>query len=158
MLRSRIRRFRIRRRAAWLVAVAGLAVTTACAPLYWPLVPTGTERGIAAPDVDAVEILDGELRADPGGLRLAFTVTAPPDAGYLAVQWFDPAFAEAAAQSVWIEAAPAVQRIEVDAPAPVGATAGRWRAVVSDADGVLRQFDVVVGGAAGDGAAGGSGE
>lgn len=128
------------RSLAWLVVLAGLV---ACQPLYVPLVPT-------APDVELPATLadDGTLSLAAGRPRLQVSLASLPAGqaagGWLAVQWFGPAGAQAASDARWVDEDSVGAVLTFDLPADIAVTPGEWRAIVSLEGMLLRQFRVDV--------------
>jgi len=129
-----------RRRAAALAPIAALLLGLgACTPLYVPPVP---ER---VPVHDVAQLGDASaLRYRGGTLSLHVVLDRIPRAGWLAVQWFAPDGSEAASDSVWVAPGDVGEGRTLALPPRVTPGAGEWRAVVSLAGEVLRQFRTTV--------------
>src|SRR5690606_32694753 len=67
----------------------------------------------------------------------------PADGAWLAVQWFGPSNTLLASDSLWVDGGDP-QTLVFELPADVTAVPGAWRAVVSLASVLLRQFRVDV--------------
>ena len=92
-----------------------------------------------------LSILDqSALEQNETSLKLNLRLATVPEADWLAVQWFDPANDEVAAESVWLEPAPKPQNVAVSLPARTSLKDGLWRAVVSYQGKLARQFSVEV--------------
>jgi hypothetical protein len=131
-------------RALSLLLVAVLV--TACVPLFLPPVPRDGLTPEAAWRVhgDAgLEVLVGAGGA-ARGLRLTFTLVEVPEAAWLALQWFGPTGGERASDARWVSPEDVGRPLVWEAPAGLELVAGRWRAVLSVGDRLLRQFDVEV--------------
>lgn len=131
-----------RRRALAGALVAALA--SGCMPLFVPPVPTDQLRPAPAWRVAGDAALAAVLAADGTvvGLRLSLRFDEVPEAGWVAVQWFGPVGRERASDARWIEPADAGRAWTWDAPDDLVLEPGRWRAVLSVGDRLLRQFDV----------------
>ena len=131
---GRIRRSRLS--LAALLATA-LLLLSACQPLYIPPVPTPLELPERL-ELDAQAGLDGQRP------RVSVELLNIPEEGWLAVQWFSPNNRESASESVWITPADENSTMVLQLPSDVEAGSGRWRAVLSMDDRVLRQLSIEV--------------
>lgn len=129
--------------AAWSLAVL---VAAACAPLYLPPVP----RDLLAPapawrvaGETTLEVID-DAAGRPATLRLRLRFDEVPSAAWVAVQWFAPVGGERASDARWLGPGDAGREIVWDAPKDLALSVGRWRAVLSVGDRLLRQLDVEV--------------
>ncbi|MEX2541306.1 MAG: hypothetical protein WD314_05835 [Trueperaceae bacterium] len=114
-----------------------LLLPLGCQPLYLPPVPTPLEAR------ERFE-LEGFAEVKGGRPSLDLAIRTVPSEGWLAIQWFSPANREVASESRWIEPADAGQRFRVTLPEDVELLPGRWRAVLSRGDEVVRQLSVDV--------------
>ena len=115
-----------------------LALTLgSCSPLYIPPVPAPLELEERT-GVDAVARLGG------GRPLVLLELTSVVEPVWMAVQWFTPGNAEAASASVWVTPADEGTELSLALPDDVEVTPGRWRAVISAEDRVLRQVSVEV--------------
>lgn len=132
-------RRRARRLLAAAVCCAALGVA-GCAPLYLPPV-------LEAREVEGPALVTGDSRLALEGETLVATlyVEGVDEAGWLALQWYDPALREVASDSVWLDPATQVEPLRVAAPPTLALRDGRWRVVVSFEGLVLRQLDALVG-------------
>lgn len=134
----------LRRAAVACVCTAWLAV--ACTPLYVPpvpgdlLAPAPAWRVAGDAGLEVVRGPDGR----PGVLRLLVRFDEVPSAAWVALQWFGPAGGERASDARWIEPVDAGRELAWDSPTDLVLAPGRWRAVLSVGDRLLRQFDVEV--------------
>jgi len=135
-----------RRWARALVAVTMAATAGGCVPLFVPPVPTDGLTPAPAWRVAG----DARAEVDPGavgaarGLRLTMRFEEVPHDAWVAVQWFGPTGGERASESRWITPADVGRTLTWVAPADLEITPGRWRAVLSVGDRLLRQIDVEV--------------
>ncbi len=127
----------VRRTVARWLALAALAASPACTPLYLPPVPQQLptlETRLRLRDV-RVDRLGGQ----PG---LAFVAAEVPTPGWAAVQWFPPSGGEVASASVWLDDASLGRVTRVPFPDDVARERpGRWRAVLSFGDRIVRQLE-----------------
>lgn len=112
---------------------------SACVPLYLPPVPSRDRR------VQKVELNIGssaglQLRGDR--LELSLSFISVPEEGWLAVQWFSPLNRQVASDALWISREDVGSSRTVLLPQDVTLEPGRWRAVTSFENTLLRQFDV----------------
>lgn len=130
-------RSRGRRAVARWLALALLAASPACTPLYLPPVPQ--QLPTLEPRLRLREVRVDRLGGMPA---LVLVVAEVPTPGWAAVQWFPPSGREVASASVWL-AEEAVGRVtRVPFPDDVArARAGRWRAVLSFGDRIVRQLE-----------------
>lgn len=124
---------------AWLMVAVLLG---GCTPLFLPPVPS-----TLAPAASSWRLAGAsELRylSDPPTLELELVFAEVPRPAFVAVQWFGPQGGERASASLWLEPAdlPWVRSLQL--PGDVPLTPGRWRAVVSVGEVLLRQLDVEV--------------
>jgi hypothetical protein len=126
----------IARRSIALLAI-GLLLLGGCRPLYLPPVP----EPLAAPRHFE---LTGEATAVNGRPALRLTLRTVPAESWLAVQWFAPDNREAASESVRVGPDDAGRTMRLSLPNDVAARPGRWRAVLSFGEAVVRQFSVEV--------------
>ena len=117
-----------------------------CVPLFLPPVPgdglTPEPAWRVAGDA-RLEMLVGAGGA-ARGLRLSFTLVEVPEAAWVALQWFGPTGGERASDARWVSPEDVGRPLVWEAPADLELVAGRWRAVLSVGDRLLRQFDVEV--------------
>ena len=101
-------------------------------------------REARAPDPRLTILDQSALEQNETSLKLKLQLATVPEADWLAVQWFDPANDEVAAESVWIVPDPKLQDVTVSLPARTALKDGLWRAVVSYQGKLARQFSVTV--------------
>lgn len=138
------RRRRVRSTAvAWAFVVAW---SVACTPLYLPPVPadllTPAPAWRLAGETRLEVVADAAGRAT--GLRVRLRFDEVPASAWVALQWFGPTGGERASDARWIEPGDAGRELTWDAPPDLLPTPGRWRAVLSVGDRLLRQVDVEV--------------
>lgn len=128
-----------------LLAAGLLAALAGCTPLYVPLVPEAPPVPAVArlSDASRLELVEGRPRLVLG-LAAAGATALEQGGAWLDVQWFAPAGAQAASESVWLMSAGNAEELTFDLPADVLVVPGEWRAVVSLDGMVLRQFRVDV--------------
>lgn len=120
----------------WL-ALAALAGTPACTPLYLPPVPQ--DLPTLEPRLRLREVRVDLLGGEPA---LVFVAAEVPRPGWAAVQWFAPSGPEVASASVWLDERAVGRVTRVPFPDDVARTRpGRWRAVLSFGDSVVRQLE-----------------
>jgi hypothetical protein len=119
------------------LSTVGLLLLGGCRPLYLPPVP----EPLAAPRHFE---LTGEATAVNGRPTVRLTLRTVPAEGWLAVQWFAPGNREAASESVRVGPNDAGRALRLSLPGDVAAGPGRWRAVLSFGEAVVRQFSVEV--------------
>lgn len=127
-------------RGAALVLLLG-----ACSPLYVPLVPgdaLAPEPSFRLRGDARLEVVTGA--DDAPTLLLRVRADEVPEAGWLAVQWFGPAGAARASDSLWFDAADVGRERLWPAPPQLRVSAGEWRAVLSWQGRVVRQLRVEV--------------
>lgn len=126
------------RRSPLVVLLATLILTvTACQPLYIPPVPAPLELP------ERYEI-DASARLDEGRPLLIIELGNVVEPAWLAIQWFAPNNREVASESIWITPADEGGTLSRGLPADVEVTSGRWRAILSVAERVVRQLSVEV--------------
>ena len=113
------------------------ALTTACQPLYIPLVPAD---GMPEPHPTRLTGASALTLGEAGRPRLDIAVLDLPSAGWLAVQWLGPDGREAASESVWLDPDANGAALTFALPADVPLRPGEWRAVVSFEGEFLRQY------------------
>lgn len=113
------------------------ALTTACRPLYIPLVPAD---GMPEPHPTRLTGASALTLGENGRPRLDTAVLDLPSAGWLAVQWLGPDGREAASESAWLELDANGSTLAFELPADVALRPGEWRAVVSFEGEFLRQY------------------
>ncbi len=114
-----------------------LALLSACRPLYLPPLLEAQP-----PEVRSRLELDLGLQADRP--LLSVRVLSVAQEGWLAIQWFTPGGREAASESIWLDSDSVGLRFTVPLPADVEASAGEWRALLSQHSVVIRQLTVTV--------------
>lgn len=120
----------------WL-ALAALAGTPACTPLYLPPVPQ--QLPALEPRLRLREVRVDRLGGEPA---LVFVAAEVPRPGWAAVQWFPPSGPEVASVSVWLDQEAVGRVTRVPFPEDVTrARSGRWRAVLSFGDRIVRQLE-----------------
>ena len=131
------------RAAALLLAAVLLA---GCVPLFLPpvpgdgLTPEPAWRVAGDARLEALFGAGGAVR----GLRLSFNLVEVPEAAWLALQWFGPTGGERASDARWVSPEDVGRPLVWEAPADLELVPGRWRAVLSVGDRLLRQLDVEV--------------
>jgi len=120
------------------------ALPSACVPLFVPPVPTDPLQPAPAWRVAGDAALAPVLAVDGrvAGLRLSLRFDEVPASAWVAVQWFGPVGRERASDARWVEPGDAGRTWTWDAPDDLELEPGRWRAVLSVGDLLLRQFDV----------------
>lgn len=129
-----------------LLTLMLLLLPLGCQPLYLPPVPTPLE----APERFELE---GSAAIVDGRPSLDLAIRRVPAEGWLAIQWFSPGNREVASESLWIASADEGQSFRIALPEDVEPLPGRWRAVLSRGDEVIRQLSVTVPAAGAGGAA-----
>lgn len=131
-----MRRHRPRRWSSITASLALAGLLGACTPLYLPPVPP------QLPEVEPrLNLRDARIEVRPDGrVRAAWIPEGVTRAGWLDVQWFPPAGGAVASESVWLAAEDEGQRQAVFLPEEVELRPGRWRAVLSFDDRILRQL------------------
>jgi len=130
----------------WLAGLALVGSPAGCTPLFVPPVPTDVLTPAPAWRVAG----NAELRVVRDGagrvawLRLRLRFDEVPESAWMAVQWFGPAGGERASDARWVTPAAVGWTLAWDSPPDLELTPGRWRAVVSVGDRLLRQFDAEV--------------
>jgi hypothetical protein len=110
-----------------------------CAFSYIPLIP---EAHVSEPPL--------ELRSPEGlvlagdTLRLSVQLLNQQQEGWLAVQWYGPGNREVASDSLWVRPDDTGRVHHLYLPGDVTLRPGQWRAVVSFAGQLLRQFSLQV--------------
>lgn len=129
---------RCRPRRYLLVAVlAAASIVPACTPLYLPPVPS--ELPAIEPRLRLTDVRVDRLGGTPALVFVAAEVPAP---GWAAVQWFAPTGAAVASGSVWLDEGRVGHVVRVPFPMDVERRdEGRWRAVLSFGNRVLRQVE-----------------
>lgn len=123
-----------------VVALVALAVgSAACTPLYVPPVPTPVE--VREPVAIGSESF---LEVQGDGLVAHVEVRSVDVSGWLSLQWYGPSLAQAASDSVWIEASADPTRLRIALPDHVMLEPGRWRLVLGFEGAVVRQLDAAV--------------
>lgn len=121
-----------------MIAAAACLLLAGCRPLYLPPVPDSPTQPQHT-RLDSSSAL--ELVADRPVLTLVLAELVGPDGGgWLNVQWFGPSNAEVASDSTWVTREEVGTTIEFALPADVELVTGEWRATVSFAGMLLRQF------------------
>jgi hypothetical protein len=138
-----------------LAALALCLALTACVPLYLPPVPGDALVPEPRLRTGGDSMLEVVRQDDRTALLFRLELVEVPTAGWLAVQWFGPAGAARASESVWIAPADAGSAIALRSPPELAVTAGEWRALVSWYGTIVRQVRVVV---ASDGDGNGDGD
>lgn len=125
-----------------VAALLGLLVA-ACKPLYLPPVPESPTQPqhTRLDSSSALELVDGR----PILTLVLAELVGPAGGDWLNVQWFGPSNVEEASDSAWVTSDAVGTTIEFALPADVAMVSGEWRATVSYAGRLLRQFrlDVV---------------
>ncbi len=118
----------------------GCVVTlVGCRPLYVPPIPASMQAE------ERVTLgKETTLSVEGQGFIVAIALARVPSAGWLSVQWFDPAGRQVAADSTWIAPGDEGLRRQLIAPPTVVPEPGRWWAIVSFDGGLLRQVFAVV--------------
>ena len=101
-------------------------------------------REARAPEPRLTILDQSNLKQNETSLELNLRLATVPKADWLAVQWFDPANDEVAAESVWLEPVPKAQTVAVSLPARTALKDGLWRVVVSYQGELVRQFSATV--------------
>lgn len=118
-----------------IVVIAALVV--GCRPLFVPGVP---ER--LPPFAEELRIAEARIVTLGEHLDVVFVPERVPRAGWLAVQWFPPAGAEAASASTWLSPQRVGRTVRIRLPDDVAREpAGRWRAVLSFEGRIVRQLE-----------------
>jgi hypothetical protein len=114
-----------------------LVMQVGCQPLYLPPVPEALELP------ERLE-LDATAFLRQGRPVLEVAVRCVPEEGWLAIQWYAPSNRQVASQSVWL--APSDEgRVEMlPVPSEVEPQPGRWRAILSWGELIVRQLSVEV--------------
>lgn len=110
-----------------------------CAFSYIPLIP---EAHVSEPPLE-LRSPDGLVLAGDT-LRLSVQLLNQQQEGWLAVQWYGPGNREVASDSLWVRPDDAGRVHHLYLPGDVALRPGQWRAVVSFAGQLLRQFSVQV--------------
>lgn len=132
-----IRVMKVRHAALVTALYAGLLALSSCQPLYIPPVPAPLE-------LPERLVLDAHGEIDDERPRIVIELLNVPNEGWLAVQWFGPANRELASESAWVTPADENSILILRLPAEVEALEGRWRAVLSMNERVLRQLSIEV--------------
>lgn len=116
-----------------------LVLLAACRPLYLPPIPE------APPFQPGPRVASGQVVLDDGRPYLRLVLADVSASGWLAVQWLGPSGKEVASESVWVQPGAAeAPAVTFRLPADVEAPGGEWRAVVSLAGSLLRQYSFVL--------------
>ncbi|HEX7002264.1 MAG TPA: hypothetical protein VF164_11285 [Trueperaceae bacterium] len=118
------------------------AALAACQPLYLPPVPESPTqpRHSRLDSSSALALVSGR----PVLTVVLAELVGPQGGGWLYVQWFGPANVEMASDASWVTGADVGTTIEFPLPPDVELTGGEWRAAVSYAGFLLRQFRLEV--------------
>lgn len=128
---------RTKRTVVRLLTLVALAALPACTPLYLPPVPQ--QLPTLEPRLRLREVRVDRLGGVPA---LAFVAAEVPRPGWAAVQWFPPAGPQVASASVWLDEDAVGRVTRVPFPDDVArGRPGRWRAVLSFGDRIVRQLE-----------------